>query len=274
MPPPSTPKKQSDLTRDQRIQVTTLREIGWSYEQIAKHLGITIRQVQYSCTAGRPTPQKKNCGPRSIISDDARQMLINFVCASAENRRLSYAQLAWKLGWNVSEDVIRKALKKEGFSRRIARSKPPISEVNRLRRLEWSLEHLNWTKEQWNFILWSDETWVNGTRHQRVWVTRRAHEELDPTCIVPRLRRQGGWMFWGCFAGIQKGPCLFWEKDWGTINKESYCERIVPLVHGWIRMHPELQFMQDNAPGHAANFTIQELSRTRYFDYSMAPILA
>lgn len=64
---PATPKKQSDLTRDQRLQAITLRDIGWKYKQIAKHLDITIRQVQYACTIGRPTPQKARSGPRSVI---------------------------------------------------------------------------------------------------------------------------------------------------------------------------------------------------------------
>ena len=50
-----------------------------------------------------------------------------------------------------------------------------------------------------------------------------------------------------------------WEKDWGKINKQSYSEHVVPVIHGWIRMNPELFFMQDNAPGHAAEYTIQEL---------------
>ena len=53
---------------------------------------------------------------------------------------------------------------------------------------------------------------------------------------------------------------MFWEKDWGSINQQSYCEHIVPLIHGWIRLHPELSLMQDGAPGHAAKATIEELS--------------
>ncbi|KAF1937113.1 hypothetical protein EJ02DRAFT_477740 [Clathrospora elynae] len=84
-------------------------------------------------------------------------------------------------------------------------------------------------------------------------------DELDPTCIVEKLRRKRGWMFWGCFSGDQKGPCIFWEKEWGTINKESYCERIVPLVDGWMHMNPHLSFMQDGAPGHAAATTLADL---------------
>jgi transposase len=66
-------------------------------------------------------------------------------------------------------------------------------------------------------------------------------------------------MFWGCFSSSAKGPSIFWEKEWGSINKERYCKRIVPLVHGWLRFHPDLSFMQDGAPGHSAEYTINDL---------------
>jgi transposase len=66
-------------------------------------------------------------------------------------------------------------------------------------------------------------------------------------------------MFWGCFSDTTKGPCLFWEKEWKTINKESYCEGVVPLVHDWLRLNPHLQFMQDGASGHSAAYTQEEL---------------
>jgi hypothetical protein len=66
-------------------------------------------------------------------------------------------------------------------------------------------------------------------------------------------------MFWACFNDTQKGPCLFWEKEWGKITSDSYCDRIVPLIDGWLRLHPQLKLMQDNAPGHAASGTVIEL---------------
>ncbi len=79
---------------------------------------------------------------------------------------------------------------------------------------------------------------MTGEIHRKVYVTQRVGEELDSTCIVEKIPRQGGWMFWGSFAGIEKGPCLFWEKEWGTINKKTYQQHVVPLVHGWIRYVP------------------------------------
>lgn len=29
---------------------------------------------------------------------------------------------------------------------------------------------------------------------------------------------------------LWEGPGLFWEKSWGSINSESYCENILPLM--------------------------------------------
>lgn len=152
MEPPKTPTKQSDLFRELRLQARTLREIGWKYFKIAEFLKITLHQVQYACPH-RLTPQKLRCGRKPTIDALSRQFLVEFVCTSAENRQLPYNQIPWKLGWDVTEDAIRLALKKEGFSGRIARRKPPISETNRLLRLAWAHEHLNWTKEQWQTIL-------------------------------------------------------------------------------------------------------------------------
>ena len=92
-----------------------------------------------------------------------------------------------------------------------------------------------------------------------VYVTRKADKGMGPSCLIEPRRRKG-WIFWGSISGGRgKGPCLFGEKEWGTINKQSYCERIVPLVHCWMRLNSDLVLMHDGAPGHAAKETIKEL---------------
>jgi len=65
----------------------------------------------------------------------------------------------------------------------IALRKPPIPEKNRLLRLIFALEHLEWTEKQWAAILWSDETWVTAGNHRKTYVTCMAKEALNPTCI-------------------------------------------------------------------------------------------
>ena len=73
-------------------------------------------------------------------------------------------------------------------------------------------------------------------------------------------------MFWGCVNGDVQGPGIFWEKNWGTINSESYCVNKVPIIHGWIelchRNGVSLKLIQNGAPGHAAGDTRAELSVT------------
>ena len=75
-------------------------------------------------------------------------------------------------------------------------------------------------------------------------------------------------MFWACFAGYEKGPSLFWEKDWGNITSSSYSEKIVPLLHGMVRLRPGLSVMQDNAPSHVAARTMEEFE-----ERSITPIV-
>jgi len=62
-------------------------------------------------------------------------------------------------------------------------------------------------------------------------------------------------MFWAGISGFGKGPCIFWEKDWGTITSESYCNHIVPIMAEYVSQ-TRLIPMQDNASGHAAQATL------------------
>lgn len=256
---PKTPPKK-ETTRDQRLQIRALRDLDHcTYSEIAKRVHITQNQVQYACLH-RITPQKHRSGCKSALNEAQISEIIAYISQSKEHRRMTLLEVSVTLAYNVGPGAIEHALKKHGYYRRLARRKPPISEKNRAIRLRWAIEHQDWTSEQWAKILWTDETWVTGGRHTRTWVTRKAGEEFDPTCIVEKLQRRSGWMFWGCFSGLYgKGPGIFWEKGWGSINKDTYCAHTVPIIHGWIRMHPELKLMQDNAPGHAAICTQQEL---------------
>lgn len=108
------------LTRDQRIQVLTLHAAGFSHTKIAQQLKITLRQAQYTCRLGHPSPKKRSGRPR-VLSDDQVQDLVTFVGASPENKMMSYAELAegpFKR-WGVSKDIICRTLTAQGFRRLI-----------------------------------------------------------------------------------------------------------------------------------------------------------
>jgi transposase len=275
MEPPSTPPSQRfkscDLSRDERLQVQTLRNFGVSYDQIVAQLGLTYDQVGHACRAPNVTPKKRSGRP-SLLNPEQIEELIAFVTSSKASRRMPYSKIPLALGWDCSEYAIRYALRNAGFKRYVAYRKPPITEKNRQLRLNDALERIHWPLERYHEILWTDETWVTAGTHRKVWVTRRQNEAYDPTCIVEREPRPKGWMFWGSYSvKYGKGPSLFWEKDWGTITGEKYTERVVPLVDGWFRLHPGQVFMHDNASPHSAQVTREELEARGISVYSHPP---
>lgn len=253
------------LTNDERMRVCTLwYDACMSVKAIKAATGFSTCQISYSIThpvvASRP-------GRPLILTDEQQQQLITFVTGSRKGRRMTYRRLAKTLfDGQFSAKAIKNALTRHGYSRYVALKKPKINERNQQTRLAWAHEHLNWTQDQWYQMLWTDETWVIGGPHRKQYVTRRRGEEYNDTCIREKHRKKGGWMFWGSFAGITKGPGLFWEKSWGSINTESYCEHIVPLIDNFVEIYrrehnQSLRLMQDNAPGHASAATKAELRR-------------
>ena len=128
--PPIRRPKAPDLTRDQKRDCQLLHSIGWSYSQIHKKTSFTLNQVAHACQDLRATPRKR--GGRPLILSQAQvEELVEFVCASAKNRRMSFTQLAEVMDFGVKKQAIRSALLREGFHRRLAMRKPPITEKNR-----------------------------------------------------------------------------------------------------------------------------------------------
>ncbi|KAI0993403.1 hypothetical protein K3495_g14781 [Podosphaera aphanis] len=197
---------------------------------IVKQLGISRNQVRYTLCTPYIEPKKAAGRPPTLTTSDVVRIGA-FITSSFEGRRMSWFELAYG----------------------------PFRDfrVKRKRR-EWVEAHKDWTVEEWMAILWTDETWVTDGQHKRDWVTRKIGEEVNATCVVEKVRKSLGWMFWGSFAGIEEGPWLFWEKEWGSITSESYSQRLVPLIDGMVTMRPWVSVMQDNAPSHSAAGTIEE----------------
>ncbi|EKV10534.1 hypothetical protein PDIG_55890 [Penicillium digitatum PHI26] len=215
------------LERDTAIQVLTLDSIDWSKQRIADYLGITRNQVRWAIARGTPTPRKPPGRVPKLIRSEVDD-IITFITTNEINRRLSYEKLINILSLNISVDTLRRTLASRGYNRRVALGRPDIKEKNLLERLTWARAHVNWTRDDWCRIIWTDETWVTPGYHRKVRVTRRADEERHPDCLRPRRRK-------------------------------CYISYIAPLMEGFFRLRKDRNpiVMQDNAPGHSAKETIE-----------------
>lgn len=228
------------LSRDQRDAVQTLRRYGLSLQAIAIQLGISHRQAQYASERADVSDPQGPVHP-SILSVCQVDELEHFVRSSRNGRFMTYLELSTYpfSHWNIEEHVIRRALHKRGYRRCISRLKPPLTEENKMKRLQFAREHLEWTIEQWNQILWTDESWITGGQHTRVFVTRKANfitifycyvvlmkdisleNSLMKLVYLPYLRAGMG----GCFGvpslAQKKVPFLYGIRD-GAHSQRDY----------------------------------------------------
>ncbi|EEQ35767.1 conserved hypothetical protein [Microsporum canis CBS 113480] len=108
------------LSKESRVDILRLRAQGLTYKEIAERKGITHRQVQWTCESGDPTPKRRSGRPSQLSPEQVRT-LIEYVCASPENRQLTYHELATVLELGVGQFAVRNALYNAGFRRRVAR---------------------------------------------------------------------------------------------------------------------------------------------------------
>ena len=122
-----TPKTQYLLTRDDRLRVQTLFfYAGFSKDEIALQLNLTLRQVKYAI-AHRVTPKKQRCGRHPFLGPAERKQLVEWVCASAKNRRTPWHEIPAIFGWDCHVYAITTAFKLKGFARRSALLKPNLT---------------------------------------------------------------------------------------------------------------------------------------------------
>ena len=128
-------KKRKRLTRDQSRDILLLRKTGKTYSEIATFLGPGVSEyaVQYTCNTQKATPKKDGRGRPSKLSMEQLDELIVYVRQSKDTRRMTNEELGEV--FHVHKDCIKRAVNHQGYHRRVALRKPPISEKNRQARL-------------------------------------------------------------------------------------------------------------------------------------------
>ena len=179
------------------------------------------------------------------------------VTLSLANRCLTSSDLCqeWRqsTGVEVSTSTIGKRLLRSGLRGCKAKKKPKVSKKQRKARIAWAKEHLNWTREDWYKVIFSDESTFTIQNHARNnFVRKRPQEAFSPPCISPTLKHPTSVMIWGCMASNGIGRLHICE---GMMNATKYaavletkllaCARSLFPDEYWI-------FQDDNAPCHQA----------------------
>jgi len=244
------------LSHDDRVKVIILKEEGYSVEAIAKRVkcshSAVSKTVKRHKETGSVDDRPRSGRPRlSTLRDDRELLRI-----SLRNRMFTSTQL--KREWNetslisCSARTVRRRLDENGLFGRVARRKPLLTDRHRKIRLKWAKEHKNWSIEDWNRVIWSDESKFNLIGSDgRVYVRRRVGEEFISDCVQQTVKHGGGnVMMWGCVSGRGVGPLVQVE---GRMNADYYIQLLSTHLRPYAQsLGPNFIFMDDNAPCHRA----------------------
>ena len=138
-------------------------------------------------------------------------------------------------------------------------TKPFISKKNQEKRLKWCKEHLEWTAEDWNRVLWSDESpfvlRFNGRR--RVW--RRQNERYHVKALKGSFKNDLKLNVWGCFCAKGVGRLHHIK---GVMDSKVYIKildnELKSSAKALFKRKPFI-FQQDNDPKHKSKLTMEYL---------------
>lgn len=133
---------------------------------------------------------------------------------------------------HISKPTLVRYLHAQGFGSYFAAHKPNLTDKQIRERLRWAKERVNWTKEEWRGVVWSDESrfavegYDGGAR-----VTRKAGERYNIEHIKSVSKfGQGSVMLWGCFWAGGFGPLVFVD---GAMSQDAYVNLLAENFLPW-----------------------------------------
>ncbi|CAI5670205.1 unnamed protein product [Oreochromis niloticus] len=234
--------KTKELSKDTRKSIVDLHQAGKSESTIGKQLGVkksTVGAIIRKWKTYKTTDNLPRSGAPRKISSCGVKMIMRTVSKDPRTTGGDLVNDLQRAGTKVTKVTISNTLKRQGIKSRSARRVPLLKPVHVQARLKFAREHMDDTAEDWENVMWSDETKVelfgiNSTR--RVWRTKNT--ELHPKNTIPTVKHGGGnIMLWGCFSAKGTGR-LIRVKDRmnGAMYREILSQNLLPSGDGGAAM--------------------------------------
>jgi transposase/DDE superfamily endonuclease len=190
----------------------------------------------------------------------------------------AYRDIIHISGLPISRNTLRRRLKEINLHSRIRRRKPVLKPSHKAARLSWARKHQHWTIQDWQRVIWSDESAiVLGQRSRRRRCIRKNGQAFLPRyCDGTVKAGRVTMMVWACFTGSKVGPLIVC--DAGSVNADRYLDilrdGVITFTNDLLNPPPgadsitvatddTLLFMHDNAPCHTARKVTQYLKNRR-----------
>lgn len=250
------------LTDFDKGRLVGMLEVGASVSDVARRLNIhrktVLRWWNRFHTTGEVKRRSGSGRPRITSPLQDRKL-----CLMVKRNRftpVSHLHPGWAAacGINCSSRTARRIVLTAGLRSCRPLARIPLSPSHRRSRMQWAKEHLEWTENQWENVLWTDESrFTLDFCDGRVRV-RRLPGERFCDCAVAQHDRYGGGsvMIW---AGIWGAGRTAVVRINGTLTANRYLDEVMlPIIVPTVQEHG-LLLQQDNARPHVARVIMDAL---------------
>jgi len=254
-------------SKGHRISVEARREIvdqyraGAKQTDLAKKYGVTqsynskilakgvggaavARQHGATKTLGRPQILS------SVLVDQLQKVAEEIPGSSMADITTMFVE---RTGVQVSRRSASRYLASRDVRYRVAIRKPALTQKHMKARLAWANKYRDWSEEDWERVLFSDESTIEmsmGATGRRVYRTNK--QRLDPRFMQLSVKHPTKVMVWGCIGGGVLGPMHFIEDTLDTHEYLRILRTAIPAAHCRAFNGGQFVFQQDNAPCHVS----------------------
>ena len=189
--------------------------------------------------------------PRVTSPQEDRFIRLSHLRHRFQPATLTAATLPGRQGNRISAQTVRRRLHAHGLRSRFAYRGMLLTAARRRARYQWATVHARWRLQDWNRVLFTDESrFCLDFTDGRVRNWRRTGERFTNACVHERDRYGGGSvMVWGGICFGLRTELRFVD---GALTAQQYRERILePCVVPVVRQN-NLIFQLDNARPHVA----------------------
>ena len=158
-----------------------------------------------------------------------------------------------ELDIEASARTIRRRLDDVGLFGRVARMEYPFTAEHITKRLAFAHDYGDWAEEDWDNVLFSDESYIYLGQHGHIWVQRPEDSAFveeymvhGQGCFAPKIG------MWGCFSARGVGPMKLFDVNMDARLYTDYMARHMKpyALRSW--PNEQWHFLQDNASYHGA----------------------
>lgn len=244
-----------------------LFEKGMSQRSISKTLKIPKSTVGDQLK--KMKLKRKDSGGRPKILSERDEIFCAKQMTSGKTSTIVQLSKELKTSFDISagRNTISRSLKNRGVMSGEKKKKPLLSQKNIKERLQFAKSHQDWTEDDWNRVIFSDETKINRFNSDgRTWFWSRDPSALTKQSVQQTVKHGGGSvMIWGCMTS--EGPGYATKID-NIMDQYLYKQILEDELKKTIEYYdldvPKIIFQHDNDPKHTAKSIKEWLSEQEF----------